>query len=174
LANDEPQGWEHQLPDHPTFGIGYANAYNIGHHYYKSGRHSDWIPSFGLELGNFVTGLFGGLSFRYGDNYPTNQAPVFGSVNSGLNSRLALNRNKQTGWSTSVGVFLSAVAYSHILDSSEKHEIKRKALAGMISAGFALHFKNIQLFFSVQSVNMDVNGSILTYGWGGITFSISV
>ncbi|MCG8337452.1 MAG: lipid A deacylase LpxR family protein [Proteobacteria bacterium] len=174
VENDEPQGWEHQLPDYPTFGIGYNNAFNLWHQYYKSGMHSDWIPSYGLELGNFMTGVFGGLSFRFGDNYPTNQAPVFGSINSGLNSRLALNSgNRAFGWSASIGTYLSAVAYSHVLDSSEDHEIERKALAGMAVASFALYIKNFQLFFSVQSINMNINGSIFSHGWGGITFSFN-
>ncbi len=174
VGNDEPRGWEHQLKDYPTFGVGYSNAFNVWHHYYQNGMHSDWIPSYGLELGNFITGIFGGLSFRFGDNYPTNQAPVFGSINSGLNSRLALNtENRSFGWSASIGAYLNAVTYSHVLDSSDEHEIERNTLAGMTVAGFALYIKNFQIFFSVQSVNMNINGSIFTHGWGGITFSFN-
>ncbi len=174
IGNDEPQGWDNQLPDYPTFGIGYANAYNIWQSFYRNGLYSDWVPSYGFEIGNFLSGLSTGLMFRFGDNYPVNQAPIFGSVHEGLNSRLVLNpKNFSQGWAINVGAYFDAVAHSHVIDSSEKHTITRKALAGMVTVGFALYLNNIQLFFSVQSVNMYVNGHIFTHGWGGITFSIS-
>ncbi len=174
IGNDEPKGWEHQLDNQMTLGIGYRHSVRTWQNEFDNGKTSDWINSYGFEFGNFFSGFFVQSLFRYGENYPRDIVLTDNLVNAVGNRFMVNSIDKSYGWAVSMGTQLSAVAYSMITDYSEEHDIERKTFIGYNFFSLSLYIKHIEFTFSIQSMNMNINNVIHSVKWGGFSFSLDV
>ncbi len=173
IGNEEPMGWEHQLQNQPILGFGYSRSIRSWSTRFENGTQLDWINSFGFEVGNFMTGCSVGSLVRYGVGYPLELGPDSGMGGATGNGRIAFgSRDGSMGWSLNLGTYLSGVAYSMILDSSDEHDLDRKPYihAGIISISFFI--SDFEFTFSIHSIRTLTNDVIQAINWGSLSFSL--
>ena len=174
IGNDQPQGWHHQLENQATFGVGYSRSMLLLKTTYENGLSSDLAPSYGLEIGNFSTAAFVGFLFRFGRNYPQKPVPASVAGHVSLNNKLAYHsEGRDIGWLISAGFFANAVAYTLVVDSSEHHDVERKNFLGAGVVGLTLYLNQIEITFSFQEVNMNINNTVVSNGLGALSFSLN-
>lgn len=172
IQNDEARGWQNQLDNQLTFGVGYSNSMNIGRRVFRNGNTIDWLPAYGFELGNFVTSAFSGVLFRFGNSFPQDPLPAsFTASSSGANRLTFRSLGNPFGWLLKMGVYVHGIAYSLITDSSDKHDIERKHFIGSEVASLSFYFNRFEFTFFLQGTNMSLNEQIYNNGWGGLSFT---
>lgn len=174
IGNEEPQGWHHQLDNQVTLGVGYSRSMLFWKTTYTNGLSSDWAPSYGFEIGNFSTAAFAGFLFRFGRNYPQKPVPTSVAENVSLNNKLAYHsEDRDYGWLISAGFFANVVGYTLIVDSSKDHDVERKNVFGAVVVGITFYLNHMEMTFSFQEINMNINNSVVSNGLGALSFSLN-
>ncbi len=157
IGGVEPQGWDTQLPNHPTFGLVYEHGIRRWEKNYGNGFSSDLIGNISLSLGNFFTGSSVGAMWRIGKNYPKNFNVYYsGMINEGaLLGLQTLNRG--FGWSVNFGLYLDIIAYLYVIDSAKEYNIDSGYFLGRAVISLSFYFHNFQI-----SVTKQIRSSILS------------
>ncbi len=164
IGNGEPKGWDNQLSDQLTAGIGYSYSQFLWQGELNDGNGLDLRMIAGAEVGNFYTGALLGSMARYGYNYPRNVGPIDGFTLEGINS----DTDSSYGWSVNLGATLNAVGYLYVVDAAEDHDLERKILFLSPVFSICLYFSNTQFVFSLESTIGVFNDKVQRSGWGGI------
>ena len=140
IGDDEPLGWDTQLPNEPVLNIGYTAAYLAasGH----VGRSAEWriFPVGTIGVGNYFTGAGIGIYGEFGWNL----VDAFGvtTLRSGLNAASTVGVGPVDRWSVSIfgGFAEYGVARYLPVDGTAFHDsrsVDSESVIGMGSFGVA-------------------------------------
>lgn len=173
INNDEAKGWDNQLDNQFTVGIGYTRGYcSWKGTTHKNGMQASWLNTISIDLGNFYTGGTFGSAFQFGSNFPEDTF-ILTNISFG-NTRTQLRSNStpaKWGWSITTGAYISALGYIYYLDDSANHDLKRDILVGHGFVGLNLCYNHFQISFTIQSSRLTINETKQTDSWGTFTLS---
>ena len=168
IGNPIPQGWDTQLRHRDI-----ANAlFRYGNKTWESGRgdslNADWFNHFGFQAGNYVTDVFFGSMFRFGNNYSQNFNVHYPYLREEASLLRIDGTPKGFGWSFSLGFNVEVLAYSYVLDGAKSegyHTNKNIANAsGYAGLDFYYNKHKLTLFYQGQSSYIDTQHEIDVYG----------
>jgi hypothetical protein len=138
---DEPQGWDHQLPNEPIVNVGYDVAYKLVERDLPAAAQFRLVPVGGAAIGNYFTGASLGLYGEVGWNL----VDAFGisSLRGGFDTATTVGVGPVEDWSlacfASVGAF--GIAHYLPLDGTvfdDSRSVDTEPLVGMASGGLTL------------------------------------
>jgi len=139
-----------------------------------NGLSMDWFNHFGVQAGNFIIDAFGGSMFRIGNNYVENFNLHYPYLKEEASLLRLDDEHKGFGWSFSVGVNGSLLAYSYIFDEAKNKgyetdkNIVNVSLYGGIDLSYDLH--KLTFFYQTQSPYTTQQKDIDTFG--GLIYSV--
>lgn len=137
---EEPRGWDTQMPDEPLVNLSYTFGYLLSQGNWGS---ADWrvVPIGSVGLGNYFTGVTGGLYTELGWNLADTLA--WSSLRNGLNNVLTTGTGPQNGWSLSLFLATGAHGVAHYLPRDgtvfdESQSVDSKPVVGFLSGGISV------------------------------------
>ncbi len=174
FGNDVPAGWDNQLANEPTLGIGYSRFWRyirpLGH-----GLQGGMNPQISAAVGNVHTYVASGLMFRLGtrlqqDLSPPNIRPGFpgfayfatdagfsGYAFAGIEGRFVL-RN----------IFLDGNSFT------DSHSVEKEYLVGDLQFGLVLRFGKVRVALSNMHRSREFTTQSRPTRYGAINVSVAM
>lgn len=168
IGNPVPQGWDTQLRTHYV-----ANAlFRYGDKTW-SNNSSDWFNHFGFQAGNYVSDIFIGSMFRFGDNYVENFNVHYPYLREEASLLSIDGEHKGFGWSLTMGVDGEYLAYSYVLDAAknEGYHTDKNPFNGSayVGADFYYNAHKFTFFYQAQTSYIKIQNTVDIFG--GITYT---
>jgi len=162
----QPQGWDTQLGNHLTAGITYDHGTRLWQKEIGYGLSSDFIGSYGIQLGNFYTGAAARGVWRVGNNYPDNFNAFYSDV-IGDSALLGLQESSEEfGWSVNLGLTLNGIAYFYVTDADTDYNIQRKPYLGDALLSLSFYSQDFELSLTTLIKFSLSNPSVNTLSYG--------
>lgn len=148
IEDDEPRGWDTQLPDEPVINLGYTVGHMAaaGH----AGGLAEWriVPVGTVGLGTYFTGAGLGIYGEVGWNLV--DAIGVSSLRTGLNAAPTVGVGPVDGWSVAFFGGLGGYGVIHYLPLDgtvfkESRSVDSEPLVGMASLGFSIRHGRLTL-----------------------------
>lgn len=168
--SEEPMGWDNQLEDELTYGIGVSYTCLIWGTKFGIGDQFDLFFTPEVNIGNFIRSATIGGVVRYGRNFPR-ILRVSNSLQGGVafSSFEYENNRADFGWAVNYGCFINAVNYFYIMDKSDKHNLHRETYSGSDAISLNLFFSEYEVALSLKAIHfLRIEES---FGWGSISIS---
>ena len=120
IGSSKPQGWDTQLGTQWTLNLLYRRGFKTWCHHDSSGLSADWFNHIGFQAGSFITDVFAGTIFRFGQNYAENFNVHYPYLKEEASLLRSCKKHHGIGWSLSAGASGELLGYSYILDEAEK------------------------------------------------------
>ena len=149
IGVDEANGWDNQLQDEFGYALIYERKWRNLWEHRGTGLGVDFIPHFGLSLGNIATFANLGATFRVGKDLPNDfGAPRIRPSLPGSNFFLPRDR---FGWYLFAGVDGRAVAQNIFLDGNTHKDslsVDKEVLVGDVQAGLVFNLGRMRLSYT--------------------------
>jgi len=172
---DNPVGWDTQLPTEPTFNIAYTRTWktepaNI------SGLEIEMLPALGFDLGTVSIAARSSMTLRIGKNLPTDFGPA--SLLGHKDHTVRVSQSSDSKWSiyvyTRLGV--DAIARDLFIDGTAfagSRSAMREPLVATFFFGFIVRYESFYLGWTqnTQTDRFDLQPDSQT--WGSIVLGCS-
>lgn len=151
---DEANGWDHQLNDEPGFLLTWQRHDRMVTLEKTNGFCADFIPHYGITLGNVLTTVNSGAEARIGYRIPKDFGTSLirpGSILSAPYSGAEDANTRFFGFHFFIGVDGRAVARNIFLDGNtwkDSHSVDKKPFVIDAYGGFAFHYQCIKLTYT--------------------------
>lgn len=172
INNKEPKGWDNQLDNQMTMGIGYSRGYRMREWSDRNNLKSRWGNMISMDLGNYYTGITLGSIYQFGFNFPDNPILITSTSNNQSQIRFQSDR-KSTGfgWTAICGIYASALGYVYYLDASPDHDLEYDRLVGHGSIGIMISYRQLLVSFTFRSMRVSLNEGIQNEAWGVLSIN---
>jgi len=182
IGSDEPEGWDHQLPDEMLVNADYNFAYEWLRAGGGDGIEARLVPMSGASLGNYFTGASGALYGELGWNLP--EVIGLSTLRRGSSLRPSVDpfaaasaqRNEPPSFSLYGGLGLFAVMHFLPLDGTvfeDSPSVDSEPLVGYGTAGFAFTFRGLALGYSYTYLTDTFEGQVESADYGTLTLAWS-
>lgn len=141
IGDDEPMGWDEQLPNEPVLNVGYTGTYLLGQG--NVGKSASWrvIPVTYAGLGNYFTGAGLGLYGEIGWNLVDAMGGT--ALRQGLNTASTVGVGPVDNWSVSFSAGFSGYGVAHYLPLDgtvfrDSRSVDSNSFIGMGTFGIAV------------------------------------
>jgi len=148
-ADDEPMGWDTQLPNEPVVNVGYTGTYLLAQG--DLGKSASWrvVPMASAALGNYFTGVGLGLYGEVGWNLVDALGGT--ALRQGLNAASTVGVGPVNGWSVSLSGGLMGYGVVHYLPLDgtvfkDSRSVGSKPFIGMGTLGIAVRHGGFSFF----------------------------
>jgi hypothetical protein len=148
--DDEPMGWDTQLPNEPVLNVGYTGTYMLAQG--DLGKSASWriIPVANAGLGTYFTGVGLGMYGEVGWNLVDALGGT--ALRQGFNAASTVGVGPVDRWSVSLsgGVAGYGVAHYLPLDGTvfkDSRSVDTKPFIGMATLGLTVRYRGFVAFF---------------------------
>ncbi|MDR9467916.1 lipid A deacylase LpxR family protein [Marinospirillum sp.] len=148
IGSPDPEGWEHQLGNEPTFNLHYFHKW-IQYLDASEGRDLEVSPVFSLAAGSPYTYLSGSLALRWGDNLKLDYGPP--ALHPGYPGSSYFSPGTPWNWYVFGGLEYRRVIYNLFLDGNlfrSSPSVEKRADVGAAFAGAALIYRRARISFT--------------------------
>ncbi len=172
-----PKGWNNQLKDEPGIALKYQRLWLLSP-WAEDPRYFDFIPSFGLSLGNVETSLRAGGTIRVGVHLPDDFGPQ--TISSLMTSDGGWSRSHGgsrwgfyaftglEGWVVAYSVFLDGNIYHHHNNAHVDHE----PFVAEWKSGFVLVLDRLEFGSTFVWRTREFVGQQLDNGYGSLFWKV--
>ena len=171
LGFRDPNGWQHQLHDEPTFDIQYQNQWMIP----LLDDHIDIIPQVNTILGSSTRFLGTGFTFRIGNRITSDYGPPL--IRPSASGSHYFKPHGSTYWYLFAGAFGRYMEHNLFLDGNgdgDSHSVDRIPWVGDLQMGLVFGWKNwrITLTNVIRTKEFEEQDNSDAFGAFGITVRI--
>lgn len=181
---DDPLGWETQLPTEPTINFAYTRTWKSKpvELWGVGGLEMEMLPSVGFDLGTVLIDARSSMTLRIGKNLPTDFGPASLLGHKDHTVRTSQSRTRpdatEPNWSlyayTRLGV--DAIARDMFLDGNAfagSRSAQREPLVATFTFGLVAQYESFYLGWSqnIQTERFDLQPD--SQSWGSIVFGCS-
>lgn len=156
-----PEGWDNQLENEPTLGLGWVKRYNYAINAHHADNFSFWLdPFYGATVGNAHTFANAGFNIQISPRKDWQDIPV--RVRPGFSgSNLFEEPENKFSWSLFGGIEGRAVARNIFLDGNtfkDSHSVDKKHFVMDTTAGISLTYSNVRLSYTLVHRTKEFEG----------------
>lgn len=133
-GSDTPQGWGTQLGTQYTINALFRYGEISWQKSKWHGMEMDWCNQVGFQVGNFMTNVFVGSTFRIGHNYVQNFNIHYPYLKEDAAYIRKNAKQKGFGYAFSLGLDMEANGYTYILDEAKKEGYNLDKKIAVLSA----------------------------------------
>lgn len=175
IGSPHPQGWDNQIKDEFIFQLNFSQKkyYDLEYIY---GYDASLVPSYGVELGNASTKMYGSALFRWGKNVPKD----FGAylMNNTDTSKIPLSSTQKDTkkWRYYINFSLqaNAIARNIFLDGNsfkESHSVEKYPITVDVGYGLSFAYKDFSIDYIRRHSSKEYKTQEGLYSYGSLLFS---
>jgi hypothetical protein len=171
---DRPMGWDHQLPNEPILNVDYTGAFVLAKGDW--GRTASWriVPVVNAGLGNYFTGIGGGLYAEVGRNLVDALGGT--ALRQGFNVASTVGVGPVHDWSVSLsgGVAGYGVAHYLPLDGTllrHSRSVDTEPFVGLATIGLTVRRRDLVVFLGRTGVSKTFAGERRHADFGTLSVS---
>ncbi|MDT8447360.1 MAG: lipid A deacylase LpxR family protein [bacterium] len=174
-VDDEPaQGWQYQLKNEPTLGLGYVRRWQILEKLGNTGLDYEVAPHFSMALGNVYTYGGGGMILRIGGNLRSDFGPP-STISPGFPGTVYFAPGGPFSWYVFMGYESRIMGRNLFLDGNtfdSSHRVHREMIVGDVQRGFLFQWPRLRISMSqmIRSKEFDGQSDPVTFGSLNITW----
>lgn len=165
---DDPLGWNTQLPTEPTFNFAYTRTWKSKPAEF-AGIEMELLPELGFDVGTVLIDARSAMTLRIGKNLPSDFGPA--TLRGHRDHTIRTNEASESNWSfyayTRLGVDL--IARDMFVDGtafSSSRSAQREPLVGTFTFGVVLQYESFYLGWSqsIQTERFELQPDDQTFG----------
>lgn len=172
----EPRGWDNQLKDEPGIAVTVERAIRYKSQADETHGGIDFIPDFGVSVGNVRTEAFAGATLHVGTDLDNTPLPM--RVRPSLSGSGAFSYGRSApswAWSAFVGVYGRAVAHNIFLDGNtfrDSLSVPKKTWVADGQAGVELRFGRLLFSYTYVLRGEEYKGQNGNSRFGAVGLSV--
>ena len=173
IGNSEAKGWDTQLGTEYIFNTLFRHGDITWQTDNLYSLEMDWFNQGGFQVGNFLTDIFAGTMFRFGQNYIRNFNVHYPYLREESSMLCLEDKHKGFGWSFSAGVNTQMMLYSYILDEAvnKGYDTEKNVFNISIFSGIDLYYNLHKFTFLYQSHSPYTQEENKIDTFGGLVYS---
>ena len=173
IGADRPEGWDNQLRNEPAFVLFYERKWRAMYSFNLDGLAVDATPHAGMALGTVYTHGAGGITFRFGQDLPSDYGPP--RIRPSLPGSGFFVPTRSFGWYLFAGVEGRAVGRNIFLDGNtftDSHSVDKEVLVGDFQAGIAFTVGDARLSYTYVVRTREFQGQDQPDQFGSFNLSL--
>ncbi len=174
IGSSEPQGWDNQIRNEPTFTLAYDHKWqNVFELRPESGLGIDVMPHVSGALGNAFTYAGAGATFRFGQNLPDDFGPL--AIRPGAVGSALYRPAGGLSWYLFAGTEARLVARNIFLDGNsfeDSHSVSKKPLVADLVLGASLAYERVRLTYSFVMRSKEFDGQDAPDRFASLTLTL--